>query len=316
MDRRPGEGLEHQVGRLTLVLENAPVIMFGLDKGGRFTFSEGNGLAAMGLREGQSIGTSILDLYNEDRAAVEAIKGALAGRHTTFTSFFSGAHFISRLTPVFDGAGLVREVVGVSVDTGGQVRAEEALSESEAQLRQSQKMEAVGQLAGGIAHDFNNLLTAILGYSDLLLATPDCTLESVRGDVQEIRRAAERAAGLTRQILAFSRRQALQPEPTSLNDMLAEIEPLLLRTLGESIELDVTLEPEIGLIEVDRSQLTQVVMNLAINARDAMPGGGRLNPKTANLELAAGSREKGAGSEPGSHACWSSPIPAAVWTRR
>ncbi|OFW57321.1 MAG: hypothetical protein A2133_03155 [Actinobacteria bacterium RBG_16_64_13] len=288
MHKRPGEGLDRQAGRLTLVLENAPVIMFGLDKAGRFIFSEGNGLAAMGLRSGQTIGVSITDLYRENSAAVEAIREALAGRHTSFESFFSGAHFITRLTPLFDPAGQVHEVVGVSVDIGEQVRAEEALSERDEQLRQSQKMEAVGQLAGGIAHDFNNLLTAIIGYSDLLLENKDCSSESVRGDVEEIRRAAERAAGLTRQILAFSRRQAMQPEATSLNELLTETEPLLRRTLGEEMDLDLVLEPELGLVEVDRSQMVQVIMNLAINARDAMPGGGRLTLETADLELSGG----------------------------
>ncbi len=288
MSKRPGEGLDHQLARLTTVLENAPVILYGLDLEGRFTYSEGNGLAAMGLRAGQVVGDSASELYRETPAALEAIRGALAGQHTVFKAHFGGADFISRLTPVFDDAGTVQEVVGVSLDTGGQVRAEQALSERDDQLRQSQKMEAVGQLAGGIAHDFNNLLTAIIGYSDLLLTNEDCPFESVRGDVEEIRRAAERAAGLTRQILAFSRRQALQPEIISLNDVLAETQPLLRRTLGEEIELDFVLDRELGVVEVDPHQLVQVVMNLAINARDAMPGGGKLSLGTANVELDEG----------------------------
>ena len=285
MSKRPGEGLDHQLARLSLVLENAPVILYGLDLEGRFIFSEGNGIAAMGLKKGQIVGNSAFDLYRETLGAAEAIRKALAGQHAIFRAHFGGAHFVSRLTPVLDAAGAVTQVVGVSVDTGGQVRAEEELSQRDDQLRQSQKMEAVGQLAGGIAHDFNNLLTAIIGYSDLLLGNEDCPFDSVRGDVEEIRRAAERAAGLTRQILAFSRRQPLQPEITFLNDVLAESEPLLRRTLGENIELDYVLEPELGLTEVDPHQLSQVIMNLAINARDAMPDGGTLRLRTANVEL-------------------------------
>jgi two-component system cell cycle sensor histidine kinase/response regulator CckA len=240
----------------------------------------------MGVRAGQTVGVSALDLYHENLAATEAVREALAGRHTTFESFFGGAYFITRLTPLLDEGGLVREVVGVSVDTGGQVRAEQALDERDAQLRESQKMEAVGQLAGGIAHDFNNLLTTIIGYSDLALGSEDgCSFGAIREDVEEIRRAAERAAGLTRQVLAFSRRQALRPQVTSLNDLLAETEPILRGAVGDDIEIDLLLGPNLGLIEVDRGQLVEVVMNLATNARDAMPDGGLLRLQTANAEL-------------------------------
>ena len=282
---RPGEGLDHKLDGLSLVLENAPVILYGLDLQGRFLFSEGGGIVAMGLQKGQIVGNSAFELYRDTPGAGEAIYAALAGQHAVFRAHFRGAHFVSRLTPVFNEAGILEQVVGVSVDTGGQARAEEELSDRDDQLRQSHKMEAVGQLAGGIAHDFNNLLTAIIGYSDLLLENKDCPFDTVRGDVEEIKRAAERAAGLTRQILAFSRRQPLQPEPTSLNDVLEESRPILARTLGEEIDLDFVLDPELGLAEVDPNQLAQVIMNLAINGRDAMPDGGRLSLRTANVEL-------------------------------
>ena len=285
MSARPGEGLDHQLARLSLVLENAPVILYGLDREGRFLFSEGDGISAMGLQKGQIVGNSAFDLYGNTPGAAEAIRVALAGQHAVFRADFGGAHFVSRLTPVFDDTGAVEQVVGVSVDTGGQVRAEEELSQRDDQLRQSQKMEAVGQLAGGIAHDFNNLLTAIIGYSDLLIADVEGVSDSARGDVEEIRHAAERAAGLTRQILAFSRRQPLRPRATSLNEVLAENEALLRRTLGEDVELDYVLHPELDSTMVDPHQMEQVIMNLAINARDAMPGGGRLTLGTANVEL-------------------------------
>jgi two-component system cell cycle sensor histidine kinase/response regulator CckA len=301
MTTRPGEGLDHKLATLSLVLENAPVILYGLDREGLFLFSEGDGIAAMGLQKGQIIGNSAFDLYRDTPGAAEAIRSALAGQHAVFRAHFGGAHFVSRLTPIFDDVGVVEQVVGVSVDTGGQMRAEEELSQRDDQLRQSQKLEAVGQLAGGIAHDFNNLLTAIIGYSDLLLANDDCSVESVQGDVGEIRRAAERAAGLTRQILAFSRRQPLRPETISINDVLAESEPLLRRTLGEDIELEYSLHPELGLAEVDPNQLHQVIMNLALNARDAMPAGGRLRLETANVELDEHFRWANAESEPGPH---------------
>jgi signal transduction histidine kinase/CheY-like chemotaxis protein len=153
-------------------------------------------------------------------------------------------------------------------------------------LRQSQKMEAVGQLAGGIAHDFNNLLAVIIGYADMALSSGDeLRPETVRRDLGEMKRAGERGAALTRQILAFSRRQALKPEVLSLNDVLGGMESLLRRTLGEDIELVILIEPGLGQVEVDPHQFEQVVMNLALNARDAMPGGGRLLLETANVQL-------------------------------
>ncbi len=164
---------------------------------------------------------------------------------------------------------------------------EESLRTSDERLRQSQKMEAIGQLAGGIAHDFNNLLTAIIGYSDLLITSSDPmqTPPDLVRSVQEIRKAAQRAAELTAQILAFSRRQALRPQVISLNDAIDEIRSLVQRTLGEDIEIIFDLDPEVGTCEVDPHQLVSVLMNLAVNARDAMPRGGRLTVQTANAEL-------------------------------
>jgi signal transduction histidine kinase len=164
-------------------------------------------------------------------------------------------------------------------------RAEEARLASEELLRQSQKMEAVGQLAGGIAHDFNNLLTAIIGYSDLALASAAGQDATVRPDLREIKRAAERASSLTRQILAFSRRQALQPAVVSLNDIVTDVEPLLRRTLGEDIDLVIHLDKSLAKSELDINQFEQVIMNLALNARDASPLGGRLTIETHNVEL-------------------------------
>lgn len=165
-------------------------------------------------------------------------------------------------------------------------RAEEELRLGETQLRQSQKMEAVGQLAGGIAHDFNNLLTAITGYSDLLLEdlAPN---DPRRLDIDEIRAAARRAASLTQQLLAFSRKQVLQPRVLSLNEVVTNAEKLLRRLIGEDIALQTRLDPAIGAIMADPAQLEQVIVNLAVNARDAMPNGGRLVLGTANVTFDA-----------------------------
>jgi PAS domain S-box-containing protein len=154
----------------------------------------------------------------------------------------------------------------------------------EEQLRQSQKMEAVGRLAGGIAHDFNNLLTAISGYSDLLLhRLPEYS--TLRRDVEEIRKAGDRAAALTRQLLAFSRRQVLQPKVLDLNTVVTNMGHVLHRLIGEDIELSTDLSRSLSRVKVDPGQIEQVIVNLAVNARDAMPDGGRITIATADAEL-------------------------------
>ncbi|MEZ4280649.1 MAG: PAS domain S-box protein [Myxococcota bacterium] len=171
-------------------------------------------------------------------------------------------------------------------DVSARRRMEEALRQNEARLTQARKMESVGRLAGGIAHDFNNLLTAIIGYSDLVLQELDPDHGS-RLDVEEILRAAERAGGLTRQLLAFSRRQVLQPERVDLNAIVADIDRMLRRLIGEDIELVSQLHGELEAIIADPGQIEQVIVNLVVNARDAMPRGGRIEIETSNVECAA-----------------------------
>ena len=154
----------------------------------------------------------------------------------------------------------------------------------EDQLRQAQKMEAIGRLAGGIAHDFNNLLTVIKGYSELMLEELELA-DPLHGEVEEVKKAADRAASLTRQLLAFSRQQVLAPRVLDLNIVIHNMERLLHRLLGEDIELTTGLEPTLGHTKADPGQIEQVVMNLAVNARDAMPNGGKLTIETMNVEL-------------------------------
>jgi nitrogen-specific signal transduction histidine kinase len=153
----------------------------------------------------------------------------------------------------------------------------------EAQLRNAQQMEAIGRLAGGVAHDFNNILSIIMGYGELLLRT--ALDDRARNGVEQIRRAADRAASLTQQLLAFSRKQVLQPKVLDLNEAVSAVQTMLSRIIGEDIELVASLHPSLMPVKADPGQVEQVLMNLAINARDAMPQGGRITMQTANVQI-------------------------------
>jgi PAS domain S-box-containing protein len=152
------------------------------------------------------------------------------------------------------------------------------------QLSQAQKMESVGRLAGGVAHDFNNLLSVIIGYSDVILGSPDLDSQ-LQKQTEEIRKAGNRAAGLTRQLLAFSRQQVMEPKVLNLNSIVIETEKMLRRLIGEDIEFQTKLAADMGSVKADPGQIEQILMNLAVNARDAMPRGGRLTIETAEAEL-------------------------------
>jgi PAS domain S-box-containing protein len=184
------------------------------------------------------------------------------------------------VTPVRDGADRISHYVAVMRDVSQRRRLED-------QLRQAQKMEAVGRLSGGVAHDFNNILNVIMGFGELLLRKLPAD-GGMRRHAVEILKATKRGAGLTRQLLAFSRQQVLQPKVIDLNAAIAETERMLERLIGEDIELVTSLDPQLGQVKVDPGQLEQVIMNLAVNARDAMPRGGTLAIDTANVELTEG----------------------------
>ena len=163
-------------------------------------------------------------------------------------------------------------------------RAEAALRKSEEQLRQAQKMEAIGRLSGSVAHDFNNLLSVILSYSDLLLSDLK-PIDPLRGDIESIRKAGEKAADLTKQLLAFSRQQVLAPRVVDLNSVLVDLEKMLRRLVGEDVEIVTHYARTLSRVKVDPSQIDQVLLNLVINARDAMPSGGKLTIETKDVEL-------------------------------
>jgi two-component system, cell cycle sensor histidine kinase and response regulator CckA len=179
-------------------------------------------------------------------------------------------------------------------------RAEEALRRSEEELRQSQKMEAIGRLAGGIAHDFNNLLSIILSYSAMMMEalSPE---DPLRADAEQIAIAGQRARDLTRQLLAFSRRQMMRPEVLDLAEVVRGVEPMLRRVLGEDVELTISLAQPTPLIKADPGQIQQIIMNLVVNARDAMPEGGQLWIETAEIELDEERVRGHVGARPGRH---------------
>ena len=179
--------------------------------------------------------------------------------------------------PILNEAGQVSRIYGAAQDITVQKQLEE-------QLLQSRKMEAIGQLAGGVAHDFNNLLTVICGYGDLLIKQPDMSAAG-REYSQEILEAAKRASQLTRQLLAFGRRQILQLRTVNLNGVAQDLEKLLRRLIGEDVELRTSYAADPALVKVDPGQVEQVIMNLVVNARDAMPKGGALIIETANVDV-------------------------------
>ena len=176
------------------------------------------------------------------------------------------------------------KIAGTVQDITERKRSEESLRKSEEQLRQAQKLESIGRLAGGIAHDFNNLLTTIIGYSELISLEEDLN-DTTKEGVREIKNSAERAAKLTQQLLAFSRKQVLQPQVIDFNHLITRLGRMLKRLIGEDIDLTTKLDSKLGHIKADPGQVEQVIMNLVVNARDAMPGGGTLTIETQGLYL-------------------------------
>jgi two-component system cell cycle sensor histidine kinase/response regulator CckA len=214
-----------------------------------------------------------------EEAAQEAFHGGVGRRIEYRMRHKDGTWRVleSTASPVINAVGQVEKLVIVNRDITARKRLEE-------QFRQAQKMEAVGQLSGGIAHDFNNLLGVIIGYGEILQEGLSSD-HPLRHSADEILNAGRRAASLTRQLLAFSRQQVLEPQVLVLNTVVSEMENMLRRLIGENIELTSNLDPSLGAIKADPGQLEQVIMNLAVNARDAMPQGGKLMIETANTDM-------------------------------
>ncbi len=263
------------------MLEDLPVSLVRMKKDGTLSFINAAARALLG--EDARIGASLADLIEGlGRPIRERLRETLAGRAQGRSEVARGSREGSDVCLQVTMTRMMREdeptILAVLSDAT-------ELKTLEAQFVQSQKMQAIGQLAGGIAHDFNNLLTAISGHCDLLLLRHEQG-DGDHADLTQVRQNANRAAGLVRQLLAFSRKQTLQPHVLHLFDTIAGLAHLLGRLLGEKVTLDVNNREDIWPVRVDERQLEQVVVNLVVNARDAMPDGGEVSLKTRNLELA------------------------------
>jgi len=275
---------EVEINMLSHALRCVSECLIVFDTEGTIIFVNETFLRTYGHAKNELIGKSINIIHSEknptdllDQIIPESIKNGWQGEVTDVRK--DGQEFTCYLktTAVQDESGRPLVIIGVSHDLTER-------KQLEAQLRQSQKMEAIGQLAGGIAHDFNNLLTVIDGYVELL--TTRMNENSTQNNwVNQIKRASERAGSLTRQLLAFSRRQILQPRLIDVNQLVKEMSILLKRLIGEDVELTSILSNDIGHIKADPSQIEQVLMNLVVNARDAMPEGGQLTIGTKQVYL-------------------------------
>ena len=278
--------------RFRQVYDEAPVGYHELDGEGRIIRVNRRELEMLDYTEQELLGHPVWKFVVEEEMTRQVIMAKIAGDisfHETFERTYRRKD--GTTLPVLiedrvirDKKGGITGIRSMIEDITERRRAEEALKKSEEQLRQWQRVEAIGRLAGGVAHDFNNLLMTIKGCSELLLRELDSN-NPRREEVEEIRKAAERATALTRQLLAFGRRQVLQPQVLDLNEVVANMDRMLQRLIGEDIQLLTVLDPELWPVKVDPGQIEQVIMNLAVNARDAMPGGGKLTIETGNVVL-------------------------------
>ena len=285
--------LEQQRTVLRTLIDAMPDVVFTKDRQGRFELANRAAYIQFGReREEEVTGLSARDIYAPEFAAAREAEDAqvLAGvplynqEASRITATGDTRWFLVIKVPLRDAQGDITGLIGINRDITDRKLADLHRDQLQQELQQSQKMEAVGQLAGGIAHDFNNLLTIITGHSGLLLSLPEISPD-VQESAAEISDAANRAAALTRQLLAFSRQALTQPEVVDVNAVVSDTSKLLRRLIGEDITLDTALEAPEAAVRADPTQLNQILMNLALNARDAMPTGGTLRIETGNVDI-------------------------------
>lgn len=282
--------------RLAVMVEKVPAVLWTANADLAITSATGAGLVPLGFKEREPVGLPLLEFFHtgdHDSPPIAAHRAALAGESVACEIAWKDRRFESHLQPLRDGDGAIQGVIGVALD----ITERERLTD---QLRQSQKMQAIGELAGGVAHDFNNLLMVVKGHSQLLLdRLPDSS--PLRPGAQQIERAADRAASLTRQLLAFSRKQVLQPRVLDMNEVVNGMIRMFSRVIGENIDMVFVPATDLSRVKADPGQLEQVLLNLVVNARDAMPTGGRLTIETSNVELDRSYAATHASVEPGDY---------------
>jgi len=278
-----------------LITENAEDLITVIDKNGKRLYNSPGHKKALGYVHSDLQGSPVIDqIHPDDHAMIlEARKKAFAtGTSVRIEYRFrrkDGEWRVLESTgaPVYGTGNKADKLIVVSRDITERKQTEERLREREEQLRQAQKMEAVGRLSGGIAHDFNNLLGVIIGYSEEIESRAPYG-DPLRKSAEQIQKAGQRAAALTHQLLAFSRQQVLQPKVLDMNILVSDMGNMLRRMIGSHIELTTILDPNLGSVKCDQSQFEQVLVNLVVNARDAMPEGGKLLIQTAKVCLDEG----------------------------
>lgn len=301
--KRSEEALRTSEARLRLVMLQLPAILWTTDRDLRFTSSSGAGLVALKLKPDQVVGLPLQEYFgssDETHPALAAHRRAIAGESVTFDFQMGERLYECHVEPLYDAQRQCVGAICLALDITERQRTAQALQQSEAQLRQSQKMEAVGRLAGGVAHDFNNLLMVIRGYCDLM-AREAGKGSPLSESIEEIRKSATRATALTSQLLAFSRKQVMQLKVLDLNEVVSNMNKLLRRLIGEHIELVTRLQSDLGFVKVDQGQIEQVIMNLGVNAHDAMPNGGKLIIETADVDLHEDEAARQTGVRPGQY---------------
>ncbi|MEW6381968.1 MAG: PAS domain S-box protein [bacterium] len=273
------------------LIENAQEGIWAIDSECRTTFVNSQMAEMIGYTVDEMIGKPVISFLDEQSAALfnrsfELRRQGIKERHEFELRHKDGSRVYTNLdsSPIIDDNGNFTGVVALVSNITGRKLAEEEKQKIQAQLLQSQKMEAIGILAGGVAHDFNNLLTTIIGYTSMAIMKID-KADPVFRDLSQVRLNADRAANLTRQLLLFSRKQPMEPVPIGLNRTVDNLLRMLHRLIGEDIAINAELEPDLWPIQADEGNIEQVIMNLAVNARDAMPQGGRLTIKTENITL-------------------------------
>ena len=292
---------------LDSIIENVPDMIFLKDaRDLRFLRVNRAGEALLGIPRTELVGKRDHDFFPADQADfftqrdrdVLQSKASLEIPEEPLQTRDKGQRIVhTKKVPLLNAQGQPEYLLGISEDITERKKAEEDHRKTLEQLLLSQKLEAIGRLAGGIAHDFNNLLTVVLGHTGFALEETSND-DPVWDDLEATRMAGERAAALTHQLLAFSRRQSLEPQVINLNTSVSAIERMLRRLLGEDIEIDVQLDVNLGSVLADAGQIEQLLMNLAVNARDAMDQGGKLTIRTENVELDSDSTQGGIATEP------------------